>query len=79
MACRNFRDENWLFKLGIYFVLTFGKILWLLWIEFPFALNKIFSEGKASKIDEFVITEKKILYILRYHCRWCSREPVIAG
>ena len=59
MACRNFRDENWLFKLGIYFVTTFGKILWLLWTEFPFALIKIFSEGKASKIDEFVITEKK--------------------
>lgn len=64
MASRNFRDENWLFKLGIYFVLTFGKILWLLWIEFPFALNKIFSKGKASKIDEFVITEKKnFIYI----------------
>lgn len=59
MACRNFRDENWLFKLGIYFVITFVKILWLLWTEFPFALIKIFSEGKASKIDEFVLPEKK--------------------
>ena len=51
---------NWVFILFSLLAKYFG----FLWIEFPFALIKIFSEGKASKIDEFVITEKKnFIYI----------------